>query len=506
MLGSGGFPRPHVVKIRGNRPTTDCPFCHLFIASGPLRVTIKYVEERARTCIFQRGIRLSVRDRYGGQKKIAIDLRTKDPAKVARLVGQLNAQLEAEWDALERDPMRSPRVVSLPDSRPKLDPAAALLDRWGLRPLAPGENSGVHAGKLPHDPMALELLHDHFDRKREAFAAGDEHAYREAHPTDYLDAVELAAWQRLYVPPVDTVRDVLRVYLDTDQKQGPKAAKFRRDATASFNDLIAVIGDKAATDVVRADAHAFVRARLAAGDATATIRRKLNTFVAAWTRYRREQAPDLPNPFEGLKIPNEGADKKKRVPFTAAELAALYAACRAADDDLRWLFALMIDTGARLAEVAGLGLDDLVLDGAVVPHMVIRDRPWRRLKTANSARSVPLVGASLWAAGRIAERAQAMAGTDAAVYCFPRYTDGETCKATNASNALAKWVKKVAGRGGNHELRHSIIDRLRAVQCPRDISHSITGHTSQDVGDSYGVGYSLEVKREWLLKVALSAP
>lgn len=474
-------------------------------------MTIKYVDERATTCIFQRGIRLSVRERYGGQKKIAIDLKTKDLAKVARLVAQLNAQLEAEWDALEQDPQRTPRAVSLPGGSPKLSPADALLDRWGLKPLAPGQDAGTH------DPMALELLHDHFDSKREAFAAGAagttdaERAYREAHPSDYLNAVEAAAWRRLHVPPVDTVREVLRVYLDTDPKQGPKAAKFQSDATAQFNDLIAVIGDKAVTDVVRADAHAFVKARLVAppgkskGDATSTVRRKLNTFVAAWHRYRRECLPTLPNPFEALPIPNEGADRKKRVPFTVTQLETLYAACRAADDDMRWLFALMIETGARLAEVTGLAVSDIRLDDPV-PHLIFQPHPWRRFKTANSARLVPLVGASLWAAQRVVERARAMAGTDAAVYAFPRYNDGQDCKTTHASNALLGWVERTIGAGLNHELRHALKDRLRAVRCPKDVNDSITGHTSQDVGDGYGLGYSLEAKREWLLKVALPWP
>jgi len=35
---------------------------------------------------------------------------------------------------------------------------------------------------------------------------------------------------------------------------------------------------------------------------------------------------------------------------------------------------------------------------------------------------IPLVGASLWAAKRIVERATEPPGTDAAVYTFPRYT------------------------------------------------------------------------------------
>ena len=46
-------------------------------------------------------------------------------------------------------------------------------------------------------------------------------------------------------------------------------------------------------------------------------------------------------------------------------------------------------------------------------------------------------------------------------------------------------------------------DRLRNVGCPKDVRYSIDGHAAQDIGDTYGEGHSLEVKRQWLDKVAL---
>lgn len=54
-----------------------------------------------------------------------------------------------------------------------------------------------------------------------------------------------------------------------------------------------------------------------------------------------------------------------------------------------------------------------------------------------------------------------------------------------------------------HELRHTMADRLREVQCPEDIRKSIGGCASADVASRYGKGYSLQVMREWLLKNAL---
>jgi len=62
---------------------------------------------------------------------------------------------------------------------------------------------------------------------------------------------------------------------------------------------------------------------------------------------------------------------------------------------MRWIIAALSDSGMRLAEVIGLGVNDLFLD-AEVPFVRLVEHPWRRLKTSTSIRDVPLVGASMW--------------------------------------------------------------------------------------------------------------
>ena len=92
-----------------------------------------------------------------------------------------------------------------------------------------------------------------------------------------------------------------------------------------------------------------------------------------------------------LSIANEGKDKKTRHTFTDAELIAIVQACRAADsrskggvpDAPRLLMAMLVDTGARIAELAGLPMSDLRL-GAPVPHVVLQTHPWRSIKTGES--------------------------------------------------------------------------------------------------------------------------
>ena len=46
--------------------------------------------------------------------------------------------------------------------------------------------------------------------------------------------------------------------------------------------------------------------------------------------------------------------------------------------------------------------------------------------------------------------------------------------------------------------RHSIRDRLRAVECPSDIIDAIGGWTTTGVGQRYGFGKPLEVKAKWV--------
>jgi integrase len=240
-----------------------------------------------------------------------------------------------------------------------------------------------------------------------------------------------------------------------------------------------------------------VEAALKAKEATGTVRRRLGVMAAVFTTWRLERDPKYTSPFEKLSIPGEGDDKKPRIPFTPVELAALEAHCRTMDDDLRWVLAMLADTGARLAEVVGLKLTDIVLEGEV-PHIIIQPHPWRALKNNFSARSVPLVGVALWAAHRAVETAK-----EGQEFAFPRYTSATECRATAASGALTSWIRRKGLDHVPHELRHTMADRLRDVQCPKDIRYAIDGHAAQDVGDDYGTGFGLKVKAEWLEKVAL---
>ena len=111
---------------------------------------------------------------------------------------------------------------------------------------------------------------------------------------------------------------------------------------------------------------------------------------------------------------------------------------------------------------------------------------------------MPLVGASLWAAKRVTHNSNTP-------YAFPRYNNGELANANSARAALNKWLKPLVIEGCVvHSFRHSMRDRLRAVECPKEIIDQIGGWSSGDVGESYGDGFPLDNLNKWLSYITIN--
>ena len=273
-----------------------------------------------------------------------------------------------------------------------------------------------------------------------------------------------------------------------------KSKTFHRGAERSCGYVIDVCGDRDITAYTKKDANRFRDALIERGLKGSSITRVFGTVRSVVNFAASELGIDLRNPFNGVYY-DRSAGVEGRNPIPNEAIAEVQAQCRKLDDEARWLVALVSDTGMRLAEAAGLAKDDIKLD-ATVPHVVVQPHPWRRLKTSGSERVVPLTGQALWAAERVLDTK-----TDER-FAFPRYTDEERTNANSASAALNKWMKKyVPEKCTMHSFRHSMRDRLRAVECPADIVDQIGGWQTEGVGHSYGSGYPLEVLAKWLEKV-----
>ena len=237
------------------------------------------------------------------------------------------------------------------------------------------------------------------------------------------------------------------------------------------------------------DATAFRDFLIERGMTSASVRRVFGTVRAITNLTIREYGLGCKNVFADVYIPDDDRIDK-RPPIPPEVIRQIQKECMVIDDEKRWLVLLISDTGMRLAEAVGLLTDDIKLDEEV-PYIKLRQHPWRSLKTKGSERDIPLVGASLWAAKRIKSQNNQFA--------FPGYTSINKCAANSASAALNKWLKpRVSSGCVVHSFRHSLRDRLRAVECPPDIADAIGGWSSSGVGQKYGSGYSLAIQHTYL--------
>jgi integrase len=226
-----------------------------------------------------------------------------------------------------------------------------------------------------------------------------------------------------------------------------------------------------------------------------SVSRNLGILKAVINLCIQEKGLDLINPFANVYIPHNEC-QTKRHSLTNEQLSLLQRNCRDRDDSLRWLAALISDTGMRLAEAVGLASDDLKLDDDI-PYVTIQKKRWRPLKTYGSERAIPLVGASLWAAQRLSSNA-------AGQFLFPQYVTGKFTNANSASAALNKWIKTFLPQNCVvHGMRHAFRDRLRAADMPLDMIDQIGGWSTKSVGTTYGKGYDLGKISSILSQIAL---
>ena len=283
-----------------------------------------------------------------------------------------------------------------------------------------------------------------------------------------------------------TLSATLQRYLKLRGKDRPK--NFHQTAHRNTNLVINMFGDKPLNEYSSIEAGRLRDRLIERKLSPMSVRRAFTCIKAIFNFGFAEYGLDCANPFARIHMPE--AKHKKRLPISAETIREIQSSCFEIDDDLRWLVALISDTGMRLSEATGLAIEDICLDHEV-PHINLRPHSWRRLKTQQSERRIPLVGAALWAAERlVAEERQ---------WCFPRYTNVEGCNGNSASAALNKWLKaNFSKEAVVHGFRHSFRDRLRAVNCPTEMIDQLGGWSVNNVGGRYGAGFSLVQKFGYL--------
>ena len=269
---------------------------------------------------------------------------------------------------------------------------------------------------------------------------------------------------------------------------------FIRTANRNTQYVTNLLGDRPISSYSSNEAAQFRDWCIGQGMGIKTVKRVFSSIRAIINLAIAEEGLDCSNAFAKTYFPDDD-NAQSRQPISIQDIKKVQSLCRETDDEMRWLIALISDTGMRLGEAAGLLKKDIKLNDRI-PHVDLKPHSWRSLKTKGSQRCIPLVGAALWASKRLLE------ANDDSIFAFPRYSDETGCKANSASGGLNKWLHQyVPENCVIHSFRHSLRDRLRAVECPSDIVDAIGGWKTSGVGHGYGNGYPLEVLEKWMSSI-----
>ena len=288
------------------------------------------------------------------------------------------------------------------------------------------------------------------------------------------------------------ISDALDLYLRL--KGVGKDKVFFRTANRNIKYVIKVLGNKSLKSYSSSDGAKFRDWLLANNMNINTVKRVFSSVRSIINITISELGLDCSNGFARTYFPRDDSIQSRK-PLPIDKIKLVQKLCKDKDDEMRWILALVSDTGMRLGEGVGLLKSDINLD-CEIPHIDLKPHPWRTLKTKSSQRCIPLIGASLWASKRILEN------NNDSIYAFPRYTNHTISNTNSASAALNKWLKEQLTEDYViHGFRHSMRDRLRAVECPSDIVDRVGGWITAGVGQSYGKGYPLEVISKWMNKI-----
>ena len=318
---------------------------------------------------------------------------------------------------------------------------------------------------------------------------------------DYWTSIRLTKMQvpaehmLLSKPPVNSnsnaplLSEALSTYLKL--KGEGKDKIFIRASNRNIKYVIELLGNLPIDEYSSKDASKFRDYLLDRGLLISSVKRIFSSIRSIINLSISEEGISCINAFSKTYMP-ENNNIEIRKPIPIKDIRHIQSLCREYDDDLRWLIALLSDSGMRLGEAVGLLKSDINLD-LDIPHINLVPHLWRRLKTRGSQRCIPLIGASLWASKKILDN------RNDSIYAFPRYTSKDNCNTNSASAALNKWLKEqLTDNYVIHGFRHGFRDRLRAIECPSEIIDQLGGWSLRSIGQGYGSGYDLDILHKWI--------
>ncbi len=299
------------------------------------------------------------------------------------------------------------------------------------------------------------------------------------------------------VPPAKiTISRALEIFFDVSKDRSEAMTRnqervWRNARTRAIGLLIEAVGDVDVAELgpdEMLDFREALWAQVRSGAMNrATANKQMTLAFAVLRHVSTVRRMGLSFSTAGVRF--KDAEQNTRLPFSDDWIRDKMLAPGALDGlntEARGILLGMINTGYRPSEGAELRQEDIRLD-TTIPHISINGR-YRKLKTRQSERLIPVVGVSLEAFKTCRDG-------------FPRYRD---------SASLTAIVNKYLRENGLREspghtlygLRHSFEDCLLAAGVDERIRRDLMGHKLAN-RERYGAGARLEQLHEILASVAL---
>jgi integrase len=299
--------------------------------------------------------------------------------------------------------------------------------------------------------------------------------------------------------PVIKLINVLNIFYDLSKeslldKSDNQVRKWKNTREASMQSFIACVGDMPIATLTRDDVIRFKNwwiDRLdIEGLSSNTANKQLvnvKTIISSVAEHYRLPV-DFDHVFKKLLIKRD--DAKKRPAFTTEFLITTLlnpSRLRTMNEQARGALYAFAETGASFSELTGLLPEDIILN-APIPHIVIRSRKGKGLKTKYRRRTIPLTGFAL-----------------DTFRAFPNGFTNYSDRADSLSVAINKYLQEnnmlPSDDHTPYSLRHSFQNRLLAVNAPDRVQADLMGHKFNR--PIYGDGASLQQKLEWMQKIQL---
>jgi integrase len=249
------------------------------------------------------------------------------------------------------------------------------------------------------------------------------------------------------------VRPTVTTAYEIYSKESPAAnqIKFQLDLARYYQYFVEVFGDMPLDELRHWHIVQYRDIKLKQGLKTSTVRKHVGGLNAMLNMAFKHLDIDRLSPFRGLRIPNEGYDKKQLITVTTELIHKVKHSLIGFHAPHRLVALVQLNTGMRLSEPVFARLDDCVLDHEI-PHLWVRPNELSQRKTKSSVRAVPLHGASLDAA-KILYRYAKEKNSQWLVPHYARYKGNNSCSA-----AIHKTLE--AFEFHSHLFRHAFIESM----------------------------------------------